>query len=85
MTGIDASEENIKMAQAHIVHDGTLRSNIKYIKSTAEDMSCSEAGTFDAVVASEVVEHVADIHLFISACSKLVKVRNRNMWNIFFQ
>lgn len=30
--------------------------------------------TFDVIVASEVVEHVADVEMFIRCCSKVLKV-----------
>lgn len=31
--------------------------------------------TFDVIVASEVVEHVADLEMFIKCCSQVLKVR----------
>lgn len=31
--------------------------------------------TFDVIVASEVVEHVADLDMFIKCCSQVLKVR----------
>ena len=48
--------------------------NIKYIEATVEDLVGTEEGTCDAVVASEVVEHVADVPTFVTACCQLVKV-----------
>ncbi|ESO89114.1 hypothetical protein LOTGIDRAFT_210097 [Lottia gigantea] len=71
--GVDASEENIKIAQAHVMHDEKLARNIKYICATVEDMVETEERSFDAVIASEVVEHVADRDMFLKACCKLVK------------
>ncbi|XP_046573627.1 ubiquinone biosynthesis O-methyltransferase, mitochondrial-like [Haliotis rubra] len=71
--GVEASEENIKIAQAHIMHDPSIAPNVKYIHATVEDLVGTEEGKMDAVVASEVVEHVADAPAFLSSCCKLVK------------
>ena len=72
--GVDASEENIKTAQAHVIHEPKVASKIKYIQATVEDLVGTEAGKFDAVVASEVVEHVAEVSTFVTACCELIKV-----------
>lgn len=77
VVGVDASEENIKIAQAHVIHDPKVASNIKYIQATVEDLVGTEAGKFDAVVASEVVEHVAEVSTFVTACCQLIKVRSQ--------
>ncbi|XP_050393381.1 ubiquinone biosynthesis O-methyltransferase, mitochondrial [Patella vulgata] len=71
--GVDASEENIKIAQAHVIRNEELACNIKYICATVEDLIESEERSFDCVIASEVVEHVLDTSMFIKACCKLVK------------
>lgn len=73
VTGVDASFENIKIAQAHVMHDPKVARNIRYIQSTVEDLAATEAVKFDAVVASEVVEHVANVSTFVTACCQLVK------------
>ncbi|KAK7107850.1 ubiquinone biosynthesis O-methyltransferase-like [Littorina saxatilis] len=73
VVGVDASEENIKIAQAHVMHDPKVARNIKYIQATVEDLVGTEAEKFDAVVTSEVVEHVADVPTFVTACCQLVK------------
>ncbi|XP_076466404.1 ubiquinone biosynthesis O-methyltransferase-like [Babylonia areolata] len=73
VTGVDASEENIRIAQAHVLHEAGVARNIKYIQATVEDLVGTEAGSFDAVIASEVVEHVADVSTFVTACCQLVK------------
>lgn len=66
VTGIDAGKDNIKAASAHARQQGL---DIVYKTTTAEDMT----GSFDVVTALEIIEHVADPALFISACCKLVK------------
>ena len=52
-----------------------LASRVTYVQSCVEDLAQHGAGQFDAVVASEVVEHVASVSTFIEACSKLLKVK----------
>ncbi|KAL3983146.1 3-demethylubiquinone-9 3-O-methyltransferase [Acanthocheilonema viteae] len=41
--------------------------------SSVEDFATKNAGMFDAVVASEIIEHVADVELFVESCIKLVR------------
>lgn len=74
VTGLDASPDNVAAASAHASHDPGLAPRLTYVASTAEAMAASGA-TFDAVVASEVLEHVADFGGFIAACAAMVKVR----------
>ncbi len=69
VTGIDASEKNIGTARAHAA-----RSDVKldYRCSTAEDLMAA-GETFDIVLSLEVVEHVADVDLFLDSCTALVR------------
>ena len=47
---------------------------------SAESLVDTEAESYDAVVASEIIEHVADTSVFVAACCALVKVRiSRNV------
>ncbi|GFS14274.1 ubiquinone biosynthesis O-methyltransferase, mitochondrial [Elysia marginata] len=71
--GVDASEENIKIAQAHLIHDHAIRERVKYVNTTVEEIAKTQAGKFDAVVASEVLEHVADANMLVSSACQLVK------------
>lgn len=67
--GADASEINIEVAKAHAAETGVA---IDYRATTAEALA--EAGErFDVVFAMEIVEHVADVDLFVSACATMVK------------
>ena len=75
VTGVDASQENIKNAQWHAAHDPQVARNIRYRAGTVESLVEKEAESYDAVVASEIIEHVADASLFVSACCKLLRVR----------
>jgi 2-polyprenyl-6-hydroxyphenyl methylase / 3-demethylubiquinone-9 3-methyltransferase len=69
MVGVDPAEENIDVARAHAEEQGVA---IDYRAGTAEALA--EAGErFDAVLAMEVVEHVADVPLFVSTCASMVK------------
>jgi 2-polyprenyl-6-hydroxyphenyl methylase/3-demethylubiquinone-9 3-methyltransferase len=69
VTGIDASETNIRVAALHAENGGL---TIDYRATTAEDLA--EAGQqFDVVLALEIIEHVADVELFFDALRALVK------------
>jgi 2-polyprenyl-6-hydroxyphenyl methylase/3-demethylubiquinone-9 3-methyltransferase len=69
MVGVDPSETNIEAAKQHAEQSGLA---IDYRCTTAEDLA--EAGEqFDIVLAMEVVEHVADVPLFVASCADMVK------------
>jgi 2-polyprenyl-6-hydroxyphenyl methylase/3-demethylubiquinone-9 3-methyltransferase len=67
VTGIDASEQNIGTAQTHAAESGL---SIEYQAIPAEKLA-SDRRSFDAVVALEIVEHVADLSLFAKSCATL--------------
>src|SRR5690554_4144539 len=72
VVGADASETNIEVAKLHAAEAGV---SIDYRATTAEDLA--DAGeTFDIVLAMEVVEHVADVELFISKSAHMVRPRS---------
>ncbi|MDR3494215.1 MAG: bifunctional 2-polyprenyl-6-hydroxyphenol methylase/3-demethylubiquinol 3-O-methyltransferase UbiG [Ancalomicrobiaceae bacterium] len=69
VTGVDASATNIGVARSHAEVMGLA---IDYRADTAEALV--EAGEhYDVVLAMEIVEHVADLDLFVGACAGLVK------------
>lgn len=69
MVGIDPSASNIAFAQAHAAQSGL---SIDYRCTTVEVFA--QAGEiFDAVLAMEVVEHVANVDLFLDLSARLVK------------
>ncbi|MBL8629861.1 MAG: bifunctional 2-polyprenyl-6-hydroxyphenol methylase/3-demethylubiquinol 3-O-methyltransferase UbiG [Rhodospirillaceae bacterium] len=68
VTGVDAAERNINVAKVHAERSGL---GIDYRHTTPEQM-VSGAQRFDVVLALEVVEHVADLDVFLSAASQLV-------------
>ncbi len=69
VTGIDASEKNIGTAANHAQR---MRLSIDYRAARPEDVA-DLAQSFDAVLALEVVEHVADRALFLAAAAKPLK------------
>lgn len=68
VVGIDAGETMVRTAAAHAAETGTA---VAYRATTAEDIAASGA-RFDVVTALEVVEHVADVPLFLRSCAALL-------------
>jgi 2-polyprenyl-6-hydroxyphenyl methylase/3-demethylubiquinone-9 3-methyltransferase len=69
VVGIDPAAENVEVAKVHAQQSGL---SIEYRTTTAETLA--DAGEkFDIVIASEVVEHVADLSLFVKRASEMVK------------
>lgn len=80
VTGIDACKENIQTAQVrvHSEYERTGQSYCKrlsYLNCTVEELASVEdnAGYFDAVVMSEVVEHVNNVGGFVESSVNLLK------------
>ncbi len=69
VTGVDASARNIATASVHAERGGLA---IDYRQGTAEALAESGA-QFDVVLALEIVEHVADVDLFLRSCGHMVK------------
>ncbi|MEA1677307.1 bifunctional 2-polyprenyl-6-hydroxyphenol methylase/3-demethylubiquinol 3-O-methyltransferase UbiG [Nitrospirillum sp. BR 11163] len=69
VVGIDAAERNVKTAATHAMETGT---PVDYRHTTAEDLVAA-GETFDAVLSLEVVEHVADVPLFLDSLAALMK------------
>ncbi len=70
VVGIDAAERNVKTAMAHARETGL---DIDYRAMTVEALVESGEAPFDAVLNLEVVEHVADVDLFLGKSAQLVK------------
>ncbi|PKU34693.1 hexaprenyldihydroxybenzoate mitochondrial [Limosa lapponica baueri] len=73
VTGIDPLEDNIRTADQHKSFDPVLAKRIQYKCSSLEEIVEEFMETFDVIVASEVVEHVADLETFIKCCSQVLK------------
>ncbi|MEA1649384.1 bifunctional 2-polyprenyl-6-hydroxyphenol methylase/3-demethylubiquinol 3-O-methyltransferase UbiG [Nitrospirillum sp. BR 11164] len=69
VVGIDAAERNVKTAATHAMETGT---PVDYRHTTAEALVAA-GETFDAVLSLEVVEHVADVPLFLDSLAALMK------------
>ncbi|GEO80907.1 bifunctional 2-polyprenyl-6-hydroxyphenol methylase/3-demethylubiquinol 3-O-methyltransferase UbiG [Pararhodospirillum oryzae] len=67
--GIDAAERNIGTARVHAERSGV---PVTYRQATPEDL-VREGQVFDAVLTLEVVEHVADVDLFLESIGTLVR------------
>ncbi|EDL98525.1 coenzyme Q3 homolog, methyltransferase (yeast) [Rattus norvegicus] len=73
VVGIDPVAENIKIAQHHKSFDPVLDKRIQYRVCSLEETLNENAECFDAVVASEVVEHVNNLEMFIQCCYQVLK------------
>ncbi|XP_014440658.2 ubiquinone biosynthesis O-methyltransferase, mitochondrial isoform X2 [Tupaia chinensis] len=73
VTGIDPVDKNIKIARCHKSFDPVLDKRIEYRACSLEEIVEETTETFDAVVASEVVEHVIELETFIQCCCQVLK------------
>jgi 2-polyprenyl-6-hydroxyphenyl methylase / 3-demethylubiquinone-9 3-methyltransferase len=69
VTGADPSQSNIAVAQHHAARAGLA---IDYRNTSAEALA-QTGEVFDVVLAMEVVEHVADVGLFVELAAAMVK------------
>ena len=67
VTGIDASDKNIKVAKLHSKKNNL---QIDYFCSSPEKFDAKDK--FDVILNMEIVEHVEDVN-FLKSCSKLLK------------
>ena len=72
VTAIDACSDNIEAARIHAGEDEELR-NLTYICTSIEEHSTTLAEKYDAVVASEVIEHVDNQEMFLEKCSDVLR------------
>ena len=69
VTGLDAAPANIEVARLHAAASGL---TIDYRCATAEEEA--EAGRqYDLVLALEIIEHVADVGIFLSSLGQVVR------------
>lgn len=71
VTGVDASSENIEVARAHAASDPRLSGRLEYLCSPVEALPASQQ--YDAVLASELLEHVTNQESFVATACSLVK------------
>ena len=68
VTGIDASEKNIKIASLHSKKN---KLKIKYLNNSPEQLKLKEK--FDVILNLEIVEHVDNLDLYLRSCQNLLK------------
>ena len=68
VTAIDAARGNVEIARLHARQSGLA---IDYRHAAAEELAAG-GERFDVVLALEVVEHVADLDVFLRACATLL-------------
>ncbi|HCE59666.1 MAG TPA: multifunctional ribose 5-phosphate isomerase B/3-demethylubiquinone-9 3-methyltransferase/2-octaprenyl-6-hydroxy phenol methylase [Wolbachia sp.] len=87
VTGIDACEENIKVAQSHAKKVGL---NVEYMHTSVEELDSGQK--YDAILLMEVVEHVDNLEFFLKKTVELLKpgglvfvsTINRTIMSFFF-
>ncbi|XP_045485864.1 ubiquinone biosynthesis O-methyltransferase, mitochondrial-like [Pieris rapae] len=74
VTGVDPSPLLIGLAKEHSKVDERVAANKPtYLNTTIEEHSKNFPNHYDAVVASEVVEHVANLDVFLESCVAALK------------
>ena len=68
VTGIDAAEKNIKVAELHSKKNNL---KIKYLNKSPEELMQKEK--FDIIFNLEIVEHVDNLDLYLESCKNLLK------------
>ena len=68
ITGIDASEKNIKIASLHSKENNL---KITYLNKSPEQLD--EREKFDIILNLEIVEHVDNLDLYLKSCYRLLK------------
>ena len=68
VTGIDASDKNIKIAKLHSKKN---KLKINYLCSSPEKLKIEKK--FDVILNMEIIEHVEDVNFFLESCSSLLR------------
>jgi polyprenyldihydroxybenzoate methyltransferase/3-demethylubiquinol 3-O-methyltransferase len=72
VVGIDVNAEGLEAAAAHASTDPDITAAIEFRQSPVEDVAAG-GETFDAVMASEVIEHVDNVPAFCAAVAAATK------------
>jgi 2-polyprenyl-6-hydroxyphenyl methylase/3-demethylubiquinone-9 3-methyltransferase len=70
VTGIDMGAAPLAVARLHLLESGL---NVNYEQASAEDFALRHAHSFDVVTCLEMLEHVPQPELVITACKQLLK------------
>ncbi|XP_052739303.1 ubiquinone biosynthesis O-methyltransferase, mitochondrial [Bicyclus anynana] len=74
VTGVDASKEFIEVAKSHSSKNKRLMNKRPtYILSTIEEHCNEFADSYDAIIASDVIDHVNEQELFVESCVRVTK------------
>ncbi|KAF5896974.1 ubiquinone biosynthesis O-methyltransferase, mitochondrial, partial [Clarias magur] len=73
--GVDPVEVSVRTAELHSSLDPALKGRVRYRSCTLEELTEEEGNeeAFDAIVASEVLEHLADLDTFVHCCYRILK------------
>lgn len=70
VSGIDMSGEALAIARLHLLESSPLK--VDYRETTAEELAREESGSYSVVTCMELLEHVPNPALLVSACAALV-------------
>ena len=70
VTGIDLGDKGLKVAQLHLLESGL---SVEYRHVSAEQLAHEQPGHYDIVTCMELLEHVPDPAITVSACAELAK------------
>lgn len=73
ITGLDPADDLLRIASEHLSKDSEISKRIQYKSETIEDHARQNIGKYDAVIASEVLEHVNDKPSFLESCVLALK------------
>jgi 2-polyprenyl-6-hydroxyphenyl methylase/3-demethylubiquinone-9 3-methyltransferase len=74
VTGIDAGDKPLKVAQMHLLESGL---DVEYRKITVEELADEQPQAFDVITCMEMLEHVPNPASTINACARLAKPGGR--------
>ena len=69
VTGIDLSDEALKVAELHLLESGK---TVSYRKAAVEELAQERPESFDVVTCMEVLEHIPDPASHAQACARLL-------------
>jgi 2-polyprenyl-6-hydroxyphenyl methylase/3-demethylubiquinone-9 3-methyltransferase len=70
VTGIDLSEETIRVAQLHLLES---RLPVRYERADIGEFAALNPGGFDVVTCMELLEHVPEPAAMVAACARLAR------------
>ncbi|KAG5683073.1 hypothetical protein PVAND_012378 [Polypedilum vanderplanki] len=71
--GLDCARELLDVAQNHLNTQHDIKDKVTYVFETIEEHCLKNENKYDAIVCSEVIEHIIDKNSFLEACIKTLK------------